>query len=327
MSGIGNGLSRDDDASMATRAAWLHYAGGLTQSEVARRLGLTSLKAHRLITRANQEGLVKVFIDGDVSECVELESALCARFGLESCEVVPDFDADDLPIKALGMAGARFLKREIERGEHSLIGVGHGRTLAASAEYLPRLSAGKTRFVSLLGGLTRKFAANPHDVIHRLAERTGAEAFVVPVPFFANTVEDRAVLLGQRGITEIFDAAKTASLMVVGIGTAEREASLVATGMIEREEIEDIKRAGGAGELLGHFFDDEGGPVATSLSDRTLALPREELKGRRIVAIAGGKIKVRAIRSVLSSGYLSGLVTDESTARALVEAYREGQPA
>ncbi len=44
MTGIGNGLQRDDDASMATRAAWLHYAGGLTQSEVARRLGLTSLR-------------------------------------------------------------------------------------------------------------------------------------------------------------------------------------------------------------------------------------------------------------------------------------------
>ncbi|TIQ54003.1 MAG: sugar-binding transcriptional regulator, partial [Mesorhizobium sp.] len=35
MVGFGNGLLRDDETSMATRAAWLHYAGGLTQSEVA----------------------------------------------------------------------------------------------------------------------------------------------------------------------------------------------------------------------------------------------------------------------------------------------------
>ena len=326
MTGIGNGLSRDDDASLATRAAWLHYAGGLTQAEVARRLGLTSLKAHRLITRANQDGLVKVFIDGDVSECVALETELSQRYDLDYCEVVPDFDGEDLPLKALGIAGARFLKREIERGEDTLIGVGHGRTLAASVEYLPRLSAGKTRFVSLLGGLTRKFAANPHDVIHRLAERTGAEGYVMPVPFFANTVEDRAVLLGQRGIREVFELAQSAPLMVVGIGTAEREASLVATGMIELAEIDDIKRLGGTGELLGHFFDASGGAVSTSLSDRTLALSREEIKGRRIVAIAGGKVKVRAIRSVLASGFLSGLVTDERTARALMEEYREGQP-
>jgi DNA-binding transcriptional regulator LsrR (DeoR family) len=320
MVGFGNGLLRDDETSMATRAAWLHYAGGLTQSEVAKRLGLTSLKAHRLITKANQEGLVKVYIDGQVSECVELESDLSARYGLNYCEVVPDFDLEDLPLKALGIAGAQFLKREIERGENALIGIGHGRTLAACVEYLPRTSAEKTRFVSLLGGLTRKFSANPHDVIHRLAERTGAEAYVMPVPFFANSVEDRAILLGQKGVGEVFELAKSASLLIVGIGTSEREASLVATGMIETGEIEQIKRAGGAGELLGHFFDEQGAPVETMLSNRTLALGREELRNRRIVAVAGGKVKVRAIRSVLESRYLGGLITDERTARSLVEA-------
>ncbi|RWN02773.1 MAG: sugar-binding transcriptional regulator [Mesorhizobium sp.] len=319
MVGFGNGLLRDDETSMATRAAWLHYAGGLTQSEVAKRLGLTSLKAHRLITKANQEGLVKVYIDGEVSECVALEDELSSRYGLDYCEVVPDFDGEDLPLKALGIAGAQFLKREIERGEDTLIGVGHGRTLAACVEYLPRISAEKTRFVSLLGGLTRKFSANPHDVIHRLAERTGAEAYVMPVPMFANTVEDRTVLLGQKGISEVFDLGKAADLLIAGIGTAEREASLVATGMIEKGEMEEIRRNGGVGELLGHFFDDAGKAVETTLSNRALALAREDISNRRIVAVAGGKVKVRAIKSVLEGRYLKGLVTDERTARKLVE--------
>ncbi|RWE10722.1 MAG: sugar-binding transcriptional regulator [Mesorhizobium sp.] len=319
MVGFGNGLLRDDETSMATRAAWLHYAGGLTQSEVAKRLGLTSLKAHRLITKANQEGLVKVYIDGEVSECVALEDDLSSRYNLDYCEVVPDFDGEELPLKALGIAGAQFLKREIERGEDTLIGVGHGRTLAACVEYLPRISAEKTRFVSLLGGLTRKFSANPHDVIHRLAERTGAEAYVMPVPMFANTVEDRTVLLGQKGISEVFDLGKAADLLIAGIGTAEREASLVATGMIEKGEMEEIRRNGGVGELLGHFFDDAGKAVETTLSNRALALAREDISNRRIVAVAGGKVKVRAIKSVLEGRYLKGLVTDERTARSLVE--------
>ena len=233
--------------------------------------------------------------------------------------MVPDLDQDDLPLRGLGIAGAQFLKREIDRGEDMLIGVGHGRTLAASVEYLTRTVADHIRFVSLLGGVTRKFAANPHDVIHRLAERTGAQAYVMPVPFVANTVEDREVLLGQRGISDVFDLASRSDLMFVGIGTAEREASLVATGMIEHSEIDEVKRDGGVGELLAHFFDENGRPVETALSERILALPRDQLKGRRIVAVAGGKIKVRAIRAVLESRYLSGLITDECTARALVD--------
>lgn len=316
---IVNGALRDDDASMAARAAWMHYAGGLTQSEVAKRLGLTGLKAHRLITRANQEGLVRVFVDGDVAECVELENRLSDRFGLSFCEVVPDFDTDELPLKALGLAGARFLMREMTSDDVSLIGVGHGRTLAASVQYLPRTTSSNVQFVSLLGGLTRKFSANPHDVIHRLAERTSAEAFVMPVPMFANSAEDRVVLLGQRGIGEVLNLARSADLLLAGIGTAMPEASLVATGMISRAEMEELKNGGGVGELLGHFFDADGKRFETSLSNRILALEYDDLPGRRIVAIAGGRIKVPAIRSVLKSGCLAGLITDEQTAGALME--------
>ncbi len=58
---------RDDDQSLAVRAAWLHHAAGMTQSEVANRLGVTNVKAHRLIMWANQNGLVKVIIDGDIA--------------------------------------------------------------------------------------------------------------------------------------------------------------------------------------------------------------------------------------------------------------------
>lgn len=316
-----NGALKDSDASTATRAAWLHFAGGLTQAEVAKRLGLTSLKAHRLIARASREGLIKVYIDGEISECVRLEEQLSARYGLEFCQVVPDLDEMDssgaLPLKPLGMAGAQYLKLALERGEERLIGVGHGRTLAACIDYLPRTAAGKTRFVSLLGGLTRKFAANPHDVIHRLAERTGAEAYVMPVPFFANSVEDRSILLNQRGISDVVELAKQASLLLVGIGTAEPGASLVETGMIERKEINEIKRKGGCGELLGHFFDREGAPVKTDLSDRTLSLSLEDLRDRKLVTVAGGTEKCDAIRSILKSGFLKGLITNERTANAL----------
>jgi DNA-binding transcriptional regulator LsrR (DeoR family) len=48
----------DPEQSLAIRAAWLHYAGGLTQAAVAKRLGVPSVKAHRLIARAVADGVV-----------------------------------------------------------------------------------------------------------------------------------------------------------------------------------------------------------------------------------------------------------------------------
>ena len=308
---------RDSDDSLAIRAAWLHYAAGLTQSEVANRLGVTGVKAHRLIARANQNGAVKVAIEGDIAECVMLETKLAERYGLTYSEVVPDLYEHGLPLKALGMAGAGFLQREIENFRGGVIGIGHGRTLAAAVAEMARLDAAGVRFVSLLGGVTRNYAANPHDVMHRLAEKTGAMAYVMPVPFFANTVEDREVLLAQRGVREVFELAAKADLMFVGIGTAEVGAQLVASHMIEAAEIREVREMGGVGEMLGHFFNSAGKPIETSLGARTLSPNLAGLKGRRIIAIAGGDEKIAAIGAVLKSGLLSGLITDERTARTL----------
>lgn len=309
----------DPDESIAIRAAWLHYVGGLTQAAVAKRLGLTSVKTHRLITRAVADGVVKVSIDGEIVECAKLENQLSDRYKLDYCEVAPDLGEAGLPLRALGLAGAGFLRREIERGGNEVIGLGHGRTLAAAVHQLPRFGAVGIRFVSLLGGLTRHYAANPHDVMHSLAYKTGAQAHVLPVPFFANSEKDREILLAQPGVGEIFDLSNGAALKIAGIGTTDADAQLVASGMIEQHEIEEINSVGAVGEMMGHFFDAKGRVLETTLSLRTLSAGLEGPKGSRIVAIAGGTDKVPAIRAVLNSGRLSGLITDEMTARALLD--------
>ncbi len=309
----------DADASLAVRAAWLHYAGGLTQSEVAKRLGVPSVKAHRLIARAVAEGVVKVTIDGDIVECVELEMQLSARFGLQYCEVAPDLGEDGFEFRALGQAGAGFLRREIESGNNKVIGLGHGRTLSSAVHHLSRVSAKDLRFVSLLGGLTRNYAANPYDVMHRIAEKTGMQSHVMPVPFFANTREDRDVLLAQRGVKEVFDLANGADLKLVGLGTVDTDAQLVLSGMVEPKEIREITAAGGVGEILGHFFDADGNILETTLTSRTLSASLPRMKGERLVALSGGLPKVEAIRAVLKSRCLYGLITDEKTGQALLK--------
>ncbi|WP_041381666.1 sugar-binding transcriptional regulator [Spiribacter curvatus] len=308
-----------DDHSLALRAAWLHYVGGLTQAAVARKLKLTSVKTHRLIARAVADGAVKFSIDGDIVECLELEAALAKRYGLSVCEVTPDLAESGLPLRALGLAGASYLARLIDRSAGHMIGLGHGRTLAAVVNELAQRTASNVRFVSLLGGLTRHYAANPHDVMHRIAQRTDAPAHVMPVPFCANSPDDRSVLLSQHGVSEVFAMAQTAPIKLVGIGTVDDDAQLLRAGMIEDADLAEIIDAGAVGELLGHFFDVHGGRIATALDGRTLAVSLAECGDDQLVAIAGGIDKTESIAAVLQSGSLTGLIIDESTAREVLQ--------
>jgi DNA-binding transcriptional regulator LsrR (DeoR family) len=308
----------DEEAALAARAAWLHFAGGKTQGEVAEVLGVPNTKAHRLIARARSEGLIRVFVEGPIAGCIELEEKLKQTFGLTQCEVVPNIDDGALPLRTLGTAGARYIRTLIENVTYRLIGFGHGRTLAAAIDLLPSVRADTVKFVSLLGGLTRRFAASPFDVIHKLAERTGAEAYVMPVPFFANTVKDRKVLESQYGVSDVIEMSRSADLYMAGIGEVDRKSFIATAGMVDNADVDAVLASGACAEILGNFFMADGTHVPNAVSDRAMAPRIEDLQSHKIVALAGGTSKTQAVRSILNSGLLYGLITDEATARRLI---------
>lgn len=309
--------NNEPDSSLAIRAAWLHYVGGLTQAAVAKRLGLTSVKVHRLISKAVAEGAVKVSIDGSITECVKLENQLIERFGLSQCIVAPNLGEEGIPLKALGQAGASYLRSVLSTQSNITIGLALGRALAAVVHQLPKLETSGIRFVSLLGGLTRDYSINRDDVLHWIAAKTGAPAYTMPVPLLANSVEDRVVLLNQKGVKDVFSMANDADIKFIGIGTVAQTAQLVSSGPIKPEEIIEIARAGAVGEVMGHFYDENGHIIETSLSARMLSVSLEGHKGD-VIAVSGGEEKVEAIRAALKGGLLTGLITDEFTARAIL---------
>lgn len=308
----------DGDHSQATRAAWLSYVGGLTQAEIAERLGVSRVKVTRLIGEAVAAGMVRVFVDGSDAACVALEDRIAGHWGLEFCTVAPTVDDEALPLRTLAAAGGYFLHRVLERQEARVIGVGHGRTLAEVVKYLPQMACPETRFVSLLGSLTRHAAANPFDVIHRLTEITGAESHFMPAPFFLDSVADKRVILAQKSLKDVFALAASATLHIVGIGDVGPKAHMLATGMLKPQEFKELQRAGAVGELLGCFVDGDGQPVDAEVNERAIAFPLDGLRGRRVVAIAGGTAKVGALAAVLNSRVITGLITDEATAQKVV---------
>ena len=61
-------------------------------------------------------------------------------------------------------------------------------------------------------------------------------------------------------------------------------------------------------------------PVASEVNQRTLGLRIEDLRGREVVAVAGGPEKTSAILATLASGIITGLIIDEATARLVLAA-------
>ncbi|MCC6196221.1 MAG: sugar-binding transcriptional regulator [Burkholderiales bacterium] len=304
------------EPALAVRAAWLYYVHGLTQAQVAEHLALSRVKVHRLIAQAHRQNSVKVFVEGGAGECVLLEERLKSAFGLGLARVTPSDTgsaaADGPLLRGLGAAAGLLLHQYLDQHPGASVGVGHGRTLAAVAEALPRIARPRASFVSILGSLTRRSTANPFDVIYRFAERTGGAGYFVPAPFFVDSVDDAEIFRAQRVVRDVLERACRTDVLMVGIG------NLSNTPAIYARERKALKALGVVAEVLGQFFDGQGREVRCDMAARSISLRLSELRGRRVIGVAGGIDKAAAIRATLASGLLSGLVTDEATAREVL---------
>ena len=325
-------LAHEPDTAIMVRAAWLYHVGGLTQEEVAGRLGLHRSRVVRLLGEARERGLVSVTINHEAVRDLDAEGAIARQFGLDFCLATPamGFDAADadsrlsaaqemIARRAVGSAAANFLKGKLATGRPITVGVSWGRTLEQMALHLAGAHNPQARFVSLMGSLTRNSASNPFEVVQALAARTGGEGHFLPVPFIADSVADRAVLLSQRTVAEALDLARSADLYLISVGELRETAFLRQQGMLSAAELRSVQARGAIADSLGRLFDADGGEIDHELAHRTLALEFERLRGRDVVLLAGGSQKRAAVRALLRTGVVRGLVIDGDAAALLAE--------
>mgnify|MGYP000070599239 FL=1 len=313
----------EQQLDLATRAAWLSFIGGYTQSEVAKRLDVSPVKAHRLIQLAQQQGMVKIFIEGEPARCVALEEQLAKKFNLRSCLIAPSdhMNADDneTNFNEVGAGAARFFYNVLNQlPQSSCVGIGKGRSLSALAERLPKINRSDLTFASVSGSFTRKFSANRLDVVHQFVERTGGEGYFMPVPYLARDDAEHEMLMAQASVQFSLNLARNANLYVVGIGGLKTNHYLHSVGLVTDNDLEELRSAGAVCDLIGSFYDILGNLVDHPLNGHGLGINASEMAGKRVVAVAGGLGKELALLGALRSGLVTDLVMGEATAEKLV---------
>ncbi|MDW9774197.1 sugar-binding transcriptional regulator [Sinorhizobium meliloti] len=320
-------MSEDDDALMV-RAAWFYYVGGLNQEMTAARLGLTRARVNKMLAEARESGLVSISIDHQRVGVLPLEDKLRVRFGLDFCISTPAFGFHDtskedsevrkqIAFRAVGVAAANHLKTLLSENDSLTVGTGWGRTIEQMTLHLAGVRAPHARFISVMGSPTANNAYNPFEVVHSLARRTGGEGYFLPVPFIADSIDDKKVLISQRSVVKALEIARSASVCFISAGELTEDSLLRRQGMISSAELESLRQAGAVGDTNGIFFDSEGRQVDHELNERTIALGFEELKALPVLLLIAGGEKVQAARALLRSGVINGLIIDGDAAEAL----------
>lgn len=315
-------MSRLNELRMIARVAQMYHVEGQRQADIAGHLRISQATVSRMLKKAQEEEIVRTTVVAPSGTYAELEAGLRNQFGLNEAIVVECTEDRDGAIMArIGEAAAHFLEATLQAGE--IIGVSSwSETILRMVDNIHPMKTGRAKYVvQTLGGMGNPAVQiHANQLITRLAKLTGAEAQLLSAPGVAQSREARLVLLGDPYLRETMDLFGKITLGIIGIGAIEPSGMLSRSGNVfTSRELEEVREAGGVGDMSLRFFNADGGLVKTPLDERVIGISLEELgQIDRVIALAGGQSKTEAIRGALRTGVVDILITDRFTAGRLL---------
>lgn len=314
----------DGQTRLMTKVARLYHERNLRQAAIAEALNISQAKVSRLLKRAAQLGIIRTTVTVAPGVHAEAEDQLEQMFGLAEAVIVDvDTEAEDTDIlSALGAGAAAYLEATLSGNDR--IGVSSwSQTLMSVVERMrPFPARGAVEVVQLLGGTgAPEVQGHSHRLLGNLAGILGAEAVYVPAPGVVASATIRDSLLSDPGMQEVTRHWQELTLAIMGIGSVEPSDVLASSGnAFPPEERAELLRAGAVGDICHRTFRIDGTPILGELDERVIAVSVEDLmRIPRRLGIAGGTRKVDAIRGALAGGWVNALITDLTTAHALLE--------
>ncbi|HLX35471.1 MAG TPA: sugar-binding domain-containing protein [Candidatus Limnocylindrales bacterium] len=301
------------DHALLVRASRLYYELGETQEQVAERLGVTRAHVSKLLKQARAAGVVEIRIVDRLEAPSPAADELRERFDLRAVHLAAGGGdaAADLARRRVGRLAAQVLMASVRDG--LVVGIGDGSAVSATADAVeaPATPIDAT-VVPLCGGYWQAGAAR--EPFRRIADAIGAAVHGLLAPGLLDDAATRDALMAHAGVRAVAELWDRLDVALFGIGgPAWSEVTL------GRDVAAELAAGRAVGETLIAPFDVDGRFVGEQLRSRTIAFDARRLAGVPLtIAVAEGGAKVQPILGALRAGIVKVLVSDLSTAEAVL---------
>lgn len=308
-----------DDELLSVRVAELYYDENKTQDEIGALLGISRWKAGRLLSQARERGIVRIEIVHPRARRLASERELRERFGLTEAVVVPNPDNPVAVHGRVAQAAADYLAglRPVPR----VLGVSWGRTLTEVADRLPDGWSTGVTVVQINGGVSlNRRPGTAATLASTIAQRGRGHVVLLPSPAILEHLSTKRAIESDRTVAAVLERARSANAYLFSAGVGDEKSALVESGYLRAEDVVELARKGAIGDVVGRYIDANGNIVDPGLDERTVGIGLENLReAKTSIFVVAGEAKHDIARAVVTSGLCTVLITDEATARALLE--------
>ena len=311
------------------KAAELYYRDGLSQQEIAQKLHTSRTSISRALIQARNEGYVQIRIQYPEQSNLGLERELEEKYGLtEALVAVPAYD--QLSDQEVAFQAVDYTLRVLKK--NMVLGMTWGRAMhgfveqLAQDERLRSLSFRNVKIVPFLGtpGVTQLDSWDATTYSNTLATKVGnllhCASYNLSAPMYVDGEKEKELIEGIDEISKVLHMAETADMALIGIGSMQKDSSIIKAGIRTEEEYKELIQKGAVGEIVGRIYDKNGQTVDEDLRRKMIGISLDKIAKIPVrVGISYGKDKIEAIKGAISGGLVNVLVTDVPTAELLLK--------
>ena len=312
-------MNTQTDISLLVEVARLYYEHDYSQQQISEKLNISRPMISRFLTQARERGIVRITVMDPTGYGTKLEHELQQHYQLKKAVVVPNEDLTENELKThLGRAAAGYLDQIIT--DDTTLGLAWGTTMQALIRQLQPKRVRNMKVVQVIGGFTSgQFNTFANEIVQQFAQVYQAESLLLPLPAIVDNVHLKKAMLTDRNMARVLDMARDAQIVIFSIAPFTPTAPLVRAQYFQQKEVEDLLNCGAVGDICTHIINASGEICSQELENRNLGLPLEDIKKKPYsIVVAGGQEKLSIIRAGLNGRCFNVLVTDEWTARQLI---------
>jgi len=314
-----------EDQFLLAEVAQLYYVKDFTQEQIAQRIGVSRSNVSRMLKAARVQGMIEIKIHSPLRTVPDLQEELVSRLGLHECRVLATLERDSRVFEAtdtvtqVAALGARYLRENIAEGDTIDLGWGRSVHRVVHNRFLrEERNVTVVQAMGSIGGSIPEFDGVATTA--RLASVLGASAHYLHAPMLVTEAAVRNGLLRDPHIRKTLEVARNADTVVSSVGTPNKEHGQYMAGYLNDSDLDYIRGQGAVGDICGTYYARDGSLVPLEMNERSIAIGSEGLlniPGR--IGVASGPEKPEGNIGAARSGLINVLITDEDTARKMLE--------
>lgn len=292
--------------------AMLYYKKNYTQQQIADMMNLSRQTVSKILNDAVKNNVVDIIIHNPEADCMDLENKICEKYNIKKAVVLSAESDNELYRSITAVNGAVDYLLPLLKDGDKKIGISWGRTIEALINEFPDINTTGNIVFPLFGATdTDKTYFSSNELARNFSRKLSSDVKYAWFPYLTASDEDEYYVKKTSCYRETKELWDNIDIAIIGIGNKSVFDLFSKTFGIQ-EQTKEV-----AGDIATHFFNKDG--EFDFMYGHNLCATVENIKGAKdTIAVVCGDDKILAIDSALKTGVIDVLITDEYTAKRVL---------